>query len=163
MEPTAAEKKEFGPRCRQFFRCCRTLYTDEGLSWYMHHLACHGSEYILNRSLGKDMNEALEAHHLTSWPMSGRVFYGLKPGNPFWVKCEDGTFDKTAPAFEQQTLSVTESVIQTQFRLFFDKFKGDWDPTVWTSHNLSVPDPDQKFFDQYRKHAPVPDLTVNEQ
>ncbi|KAK3259271.1 hypothetical protein CYMTET_11327 [Cymbomonas tetramitiformis] len=164
MEPTAKEKQDFEPLCRQFFRCCRMLYTDEGLSWYVHHLAQHGGEYIRRRALGKDMNEALEAHHQTSWQMAGHVFHGLKPGNPYCVKCEDGTFDKSSgPVYDREKVTITESVMQTQYRLFFDKFKKDWDPSVWTSVNLPVPESNQSFVQQYREHSPIPDLTVQQQ
>ncbi|KAK3270087.1 hypothetical protein CYMTET_21501 [Cymbomonas tetramitiformis] len=164
MEPTSQEKKDFGPRCRQFFRCCKMLYTDEGLAWYIHHLAAHGGEYMLRRPLGKDMNEALEAHHLTSWQMAGHVFQGRRPGNPFCVKCEDGSFIKTEePAYEHNTLTVTESVMQTQLRLFLDKHKEDWDPSVWTSQGLHTLDSSRTFLNQYREHAPVSELTVQRQ
>ncbi|KAK3240586.1 hypothetical protein CYMTET_49581 [Cymbomonas tetramitiformis] len=61
MEPTAKEKQDFEPLCRQFFRCCRMLYTDEGLSWYVHHLAQHGGEYMnkmkADRSIGQDTEQ----------------------------------------------------------------------------------------------------------
>ncbi|KAK3250541.1 hypothetical protein CYMTET_40079 [Cymbomonas tetramitiformis] len=157
-DPSQEQREKFGPMCRTFFRCVLCVNTDEGLAYHMHALAAHGGEYMLYCILGRYMNEALEAHHLISWRQVGLTFRGGRPGNPFTVKLEDGTFDKSSALHEHTTQSVTKTVMQAQNRLLFPKVAHDLGTTVWEGKGYQKPEPMADLVSVFAGHAPKADL-----
>jgi hypothetical protein len=105
------------------------IYSDEGLSYYLHTLACHGGEYMLALgSLGKYMNEGVENHHKFSWQLLMHTFRGGAAGNTHVIKREDGTFEKSAGShYKHEPIPMTEAVMTQQSRLFFWEFSEMWD------------------------------------
>ncbi|KAK3281317.1 hypothetical protein CYMTET_10888 [Cymbomonas tetramitiformis] len=160
LEPSDKDRQNFGPSCRTFFRTAMCVNTDEGLAYYLHTLAAHGGEYMLLCVLGKCMNEALEAHHLTSWRLVGLTFKGGRPGNPFTViKGEDGKFDNTSELqHEHTTQLVTETVLQAQNRLLFPKVAYDLDAAVWEGKGYMQPEVPTDWVQFFKGHAPSADL-----
>lgn len=116
-------------------------YTSEGLSYYLHTLACHGGEYMLHlKSLGKWMNEGVEHHHKLSWRLMDRSFRGGAAGNPYSVKTEDGKFVKDqGPVYKHECKEMSESLLEEQSRLMYVEFSPSWDPTLWEHWKLEKP------------------------
>ncbi|KAK3244594.1 hypothetical protein CYMTET_45800 [Cymbomonas tetramitiformis] len=163
-DPSQEQREKFGPMCRTFFRCVLCVNTDEGLAYYMHTLAAHGGEYMLYCILGRYLNEALEAHHLISWrQVLGLTLRGGRPGNPFTVKLEDGTFDKSSALHEHTTQSVTKTVMQAQNRLLFPKVAHDLDTTVWEGKGYQKPEPMADLISLFAGHAPKAGLVPERQ
>jgi hypothetical protein len=115
--------------------------TDEKLAYYLHTLAAHGGQYMKAlKSLGKHMNEAVEHHHKESWRIMDHTFRGGAAGNPYSVKLEDGTFQKTGGVVYHHTCTdMAESMMVEQSRQMYFELCGSWCKKLWEKWGLSKP------------------------
>ena len=90
------------------------------------------------KSLGKWMNEGVEHHHKKSWQLMDHTMRGGAAGNPYAVKLEDGTFEKT-PVYIHQHKAMSEALLEEQGRLMYFEFSPAWDATLWAEWGLRKP------------------------
>jgi hypothetical protein len=71
----------------------------------------------------------------------GSYLQGSAAGNPYAIKAEDGSFDKTAGAtYTHQTTTMSEELMVEPNRLIYFEFWKSWDETMWEERGLKKQD-----------------------